>query len=103
MELFRCVHVFGDAAAKNVGSRFSGERRECVISGGLRRRGRGWKKCFGIGGEVGSAVGRVEAFGEYNEGGAGTGGFKDVSARTGKIDGFVGSWRGGRVGLGLSR
>lgn len=26
VELFRCVHVFGDAAAQNVGSGFNGER-----------------------------------------------------------------------------
>lgn len=67
MIFFRCVHVFGDAAAQEVGIGFSSERRECMVGRGLRRRGRGWKKCFGIGGEVGRPVGRVEAFGEYDE------------------------------------
>lgn len=91
MVFFRCVHVFGDATAQKIGFGFSGERRECVVGGGLRRRGRGWKKCFGIGGEVGSAVGGVEAFGKYDEGGTGTRGFEDAGARMGKIGGFIGS------------
>lgn len=100
MVFFRCVHVFGDATAQDVRFGFSGERRECVVGGRLRRSGRGWKECFGVGGEVGSAIRGVEAFGEYDEGGTGTGGFKDAGTCTGEIGGFVGSLEGERRGLG---
>jgi hypothetical protein len=44
---------------------------------------------FGVGGEVLAAVGRVEAFREDDEGGAGAGGFEDAGARSGEVGGFV--------------
>lgn len=91
MVFFCCVHILGNATAQKVGFGFNGERRECVVGGGLRRRGRGWKKCFCIFGEEGSAIGGVEAFWKHNEGGTGTGGFQDAGARMGQIGGFVGS------------
>lgn len=75
MVFFRCMHVLGDAAAQKIGFGFNGERRKCVVGGGLQRRGRGWKKRFGVGGKVVGAVGGIKAFGEHDEGGAGTGGF----------------------------
>lgn len=64
--LLRRGHVFGDAAAEQVGFCFGGEGRERVES---RRLGFGWgggQQGFGVAGEVLAPVGRVEAFGEHN-------------------------------------
>jgi hypothetical protein len=51
----------------------------------------GRQKRFGVGGEVFCAVGRVEAFGEDNERGAGTGGFEDFGASSSEVGGFIGA------------
>jgi len=76
-----------------------------VEGGGLGRGGRAGEEGFGVGGEVLAAVGRVEAFGEDDEGGAGAGGFEDAGARSGEVGGFVGACggRGVRWGWGGER
>ena len=56
------------------------------------RRGR--LEGFGVRGEELAAVGRVEAFGEDDEGGSGFGGFENARAGAGEIGGFVGAWGG---------
>lgn len=69
--------VFGDAAPQKVGFRFGCERGQGVEGGGLGLCGWGGKELLGIGGEVLAPVGRIEAFWEDNEGGAGAGGLED--------------------------
>lgn len=73
--------------------------------GGLGRGGGAGEQGLGVAGEVLAAVGRVEAFGEDDEGGAGAGGFEDAGARAGEVGGFVGAcWgRGVRWGVGGGR
>lgn len=68
-----------------------------MVGGGLGGGGRAREEGFGVGGEVLAAVGRVEAFGEDDEGGAGAGGFEDAGARSGEVGGFVGACGGGGV------
>lgn len=74
--------------------------------GGLGGGGRAGEQGFGVGGEVLAAVGRVEAFREDDEGGAGAGGFEDAVTRSGEVGGFVGAcgwgvrWGWGGVGWG---
>lgn len=58
-------------------------------------RGRGGEECFGVGREVLASVGRVEAFGEDDEGGAGFGGFEHAGAGAGEVGGLVGACGGG--------
>lgn len=87
--LLRLGHELRDAAAEEVGFRLRGEGGERVEGGGLGGGGRAGEEGFGVGGEVLAAVGRVEAFGEDDEGGAGAGGFEDAGARSGEVGGFV--------------
>ena len=90
--LLRLGHELRDAAAEEIGLCFGGEGGERVVGGGLGGGGRAREEGYGVGGEVLAAVGRVEAFGEDDEGGAGAGGFEDAGAGAGEVVGFVGAW-----------
>ena len=95
--------VLRDAAAEDVGARFGREGGERVEGRGLRLRGGGREERLGVGGEELAAVGRVEAFREDDQGGAGAGGFEDFGAGAGEVGGFVGAWgvvSEGRGGMG---
>lgn len=52
------------------------------------------EECLCVFWEVLAAVGRVEAFREDYEIGAGFGGLEDAGASTGEVVGFVGAWEG---------
>lgn len=92
--LVRLGHELWDAAAEEVGFCLRGEGGERVEGGGLGGGGRAGEEGFGVGGEVLAAVGRVEAFGEDDERGAGAGGFENAGARSGEVGGFVGACGG---------
>ena len=94
MVFLRRRRVLWDRAAEEVGVGFAREGGECVEGGGLGGRWRVREQGFGILGEVGRAVGGVEAFGEDDQLGAGVGGFEDAGTGAGEVGGFVGAWRG---------
>lgn len=56
---------------------------------------RGGLEGLGVRGEVLAAVGGIEAFGEDDEGGTGSGGFEDTGSGTGEVGGLVGAWSKG--------
>lgn len=62
--------------------------------GGLLSGGGRWQERLRVAGEVLRAVGRVEAFGEDDDFGAFGGRGKDLCARVGEVDSFVGAYRG---------
>ena len=53
--------------------------------GALGLGGRGGEKGLGVAGEVLASVGRIEAFGEDDEGSAGLAGFEDAGAGAGEV------------------
>ena len=94
MVLLGLGYVFRDAAAEEIGLGLESEAGESVKGGRLVFRwGRG-EECFGVGGEVLAAIGRIEAFWEDDEGSSGLGGFEDARTSPGKVGGLVSACSG---------